>query len=274
MESSSRGLDRGLQRLHRYLHKQEDASVQMMALIQTRAAWDEPRDRHLAAQVLFAQEAERKRVCREMHDDLAQRVALLDFDIERMKQRFQAGPLPLKKGEVLPELDSLHGSVALLADDLHRICERLHPAVLDSLGLVCGIESLCRDHCRLNRMKVSFVHDRIPESLPDNVSLCLYRMVQETLRNAAKYSGAKSVTVTLRKIAGGIRAVVRDDGRGFQLNRTGRPGLGLVFLAERVRLLAGRCAVRSAPAQGTSISAWVPVLKKGAVKSMRAVAAA
>jgi signal transduction histidine kinase len=206
----------------------------------------------LAAQVLVAQEAERRRVSREMHNDLAQRVALLDFEIESLKRQFNSQP------QVLPGLDSLRDSVAMLAEDVHRICERLHPVVLDNLGLVKGIEFLCADHARTGALKTMFHHGPVPDRLPTNVSLCLYRVVQEALQNAAKYSGAAEATVTLQRESGGLRAIVSDGGRGFDMKQT-RSGMGLVFIVERIRLLGGRCSVRSAPGKGTRISAWIPI---------------
>jgi signal transduction histidine kinase len=208
----------------------------------------------IAAHVLVAQEAERRRVSREMHDDLAQKVALLAFQIEGMKRRLVSQP------QVLPELESLRGCVATLAEDVHRICFRLHPVILDNLGLVRGIEFLCDEHSRTTGVKATFLHHAIPDRLPANVALCLYRVVQEALQNAAKHSNAKDVTVDLRKIGGAIRAVVSDTGRGFDATGAGaRPGLGLVFVSERVRLLGGRCAIRSTPGKGTRISVIVPV---------------
>jgi signal transduction histidine kinase len=208
--------------------------------------------RSLAAQVLVAQEAECRRVSREMHNDLAQRVALLEFEIESMKRRFTSQP------QVLPGLDSLRGSVALLADDVHRICERLHPVVLDNLGLVQGIKFLCEHQSKTGGLKASFFHGSIPERLPTNVSLCLYRVVQEALQNAAKYSGAVEASVELHIEGRGVRGIVSDAGRGFDIKKT-RSGLGLVFISERVQLLDGRCSIRSAPGKGTRISVWVPI---------------
>jgi signal transduction histidine kinase len=214
-----------------------------------------PTHSSLAAQVLVAQEAERRRVSREMHNDLAQRVALLEFEIENMKRRFASQP------QVLPELDSLRGSVAMLAADVHRICERLHPVVLDNLGLVKGIEFLCDEQAKTSGMKVSFLDGCIPDQLPTNVSLCLYRVVQEALQNAAKYSGATQASVALHQEGRGVRAIVSDAGRGFDMRET-RSGLGLVFIVERVQLLDGNCTIRSAPGRGTRISAWVPIREK------------
>ncbi len=188
-----------------------------------------------------------------MHDDLAQRVALLEFEIESMKRRFNSQP------QVLPELDSLRGSVAMLAEDVHRICERLHPVVLDNLGLVRGVEFLCQDQSRASTAHAVFSHGNIPKQLPANVSLCIYRIVQEALSNATKYSGAAEVNVALRTEGGGIRAIVSDAGRGFDPQADGHSGLGLVFMEERVKLLGGRCRITSAPGKGTRISAWVPI---------------
>lgn len=211
----------------------------------------------LSAQVLLAQEAERRRVSREMHDDLAQRLALLQFEIEGMKQRFASDT------RILPELDSLRGSVAVLAEDLHRMCERLHPAVLDNLGLIRGIESLCEDHARLTGVRPEFVHRSIPPRLPANVSLCLYRVVQEALQNIGKHARAAAVFVTVCRKGDGIRAAVRDKGPGFARKPAGRTGLGLTFISERVNLLEGRCTISSAPGKGTRISVWVPCLGSG-----------
>jgi len=197
-----------------------------------------------------------------MHNDLAQRVALLEFEIENVKRRLAGHPGATHQQDlsqlVLPELDSLRGAVALLADDVHRICEQLHPAVLEHLGLVRGIASLCEDYARTNSVKPVFVRGLVPEALPASVALCLYRVVQEALQNAAKYASASGITVTLRKEGRGIRAVVQDNGRGFDRKSLSRPGLGLLFISERVKLLGGRSAVRSAPGKGARISVWVP----------------
>lgn len=212
---------------------------------------------NLAAQVLTAQEAERRRFGREMHDDLGQRVALLQLEIESMKRQFTAQPL------LMSQLDSLRGSVALLAEDLHRICERLHPVVLDNLGLVRGVAALCEDQINITGMKTVFVHGSIPQRLPGSVSLCLYRVVQEALQNAAKHSGAGEVLVTLRREGEGVRAEVRDNGCGFDTKVRGSSGLGLIFIAERVNLLDGLCSITSFPGKGTRISAWVRLRESG-----------
>jgi signal transduction histidine kinase len=219
-----------------------------------RSAWNHDANTTLATHVLVAQEAERRRVGRDLHDDLAQKVALLEFEIEGMRRRFRSQP------HVLAELHSLSGCVATLAEDVHRICCRLHPVVLDNLGLVRGVAFLCEEHSRTSGMQTVFQHDNIPERLPANISLCLYRVIQEALQNAAKHSWANAATVTLHAVESGIRAVVSDTGRGFDMNAaSAKAGLGLVFISERLRLLGGRCIIRSTPGAGTRISAFVPL---------------
>lgn len=211
-------------------------------------------NRSLAAHALVAQEAERRRVGREMHDDLAQNVALLEFQIEAMTRRLRAEP------QVVLELESLRGCVAMLAEDVHRICHRLHPVILDNLGLVRGIQFLCEEHTRTSGIKAEFLHGDLPDQLPVNLSLCIYRVVQEALQNVARHSKAPEATVTLHKTRTGIRVVVCDNGCGFDPNAVAaKSRLGLVFASERVKLVGGRCMVCSAPGKGTRISAFVPL---------------
>jgi signal transduction histidine kinase len=211
-------------------------------------------DGNIAAQVLVAQEAERRRFSREMHDDLAQKVALLEFQIEGMKRKLN------RRDGALAELECLRGSVAALAEDLHRICYRLHPVVLDNLGLVAGVEFLCNEYARTSGIRPKCVCETMPDRVPANVALCLYRVIQEALSNVHKHACAKQVAVLLRGFTNGIRAIVSDSGRGFEVNCTGdNSGLGLTFICERVKLLGGRSSIRSAPGRGTRIEAFVPL---------------
>jgi signal transduction histidine kinase len=211
-------------------------------------------DGNLAAQVLVAQEAERRRFSREMHDDLAQKVALLQFQIEGMKRKFN------RQDRAIDELECLRGSVAALAEDLHRICYRLHPVVLDNLGLVAGVEFLCSEYARMSGVSPRLVCEAVPDQVPSNVGLCLYRVIQECLNNVNKHAGATEVTVLLRGFKNGIRAIVSDSGCGFEANcARAKSGLGLTFISERVKLLGGRSSIHSAPGRGTRIETFVPV---------------
>jgi signal transduction histidine kinase len=207
----------------------------------------------LAVQVIVAQEAERRRFSREMHDDLAQKVALLEFQIEGMKRKFD------QRDGATAELECLRTSVAALAEDLHRICYRLHPVVLDNLGLVAGVDFLCNEFARMSGVNPKFVSETVPDKVPSSVALCLYRVVQEALNNVHKHACAQQVAVLLRGFSNGIRAIVSDRGRGFRMNDAeSNFGLGLTFICERVKLLGGQSSIRSAPDRGTRVEVFVP----------------
>lgn len=210
-------------------------------------------DGTFAAQFLVAQEAERRRVSREMHDDLGQKMALLQFQIEGVKREVN------DSGRALEELECLRGSVAALAEDLHRICYRLHPVVLDRLGLAAGIEYLCNEHARITGVTPKFHCEAVPETIPAAVALCVYRVVQEALNNVHKHACAKTVDVRLRGVAGGIQAQVNDTGCGFEVDYRRKSGLGLTSIRERVTLLEGRASIRSTPERGTRVEVFVPV---------------
>jgi signal transduction histidine kinase len=208
----------------------------------------------IAATLLEAQEEERRRVSRELHDELGQRLALLEIQIEEMKRR-------LGTDDALAlELVKLRTCVGTIADDVHRICCRLHPAILENLGLIAAIRSYCEEFSSCSGIKVRFSCCGVPASLPSSVSLCIYRVVQESLRNTAKHSLATRAIVILRGIRHGLQVIVKDSGRGFvpdQVRTKG--GLGLISVTERIRLAGGNCVIQSAPRQGTRIQAWIPL---------------
>src|SRR5580658_3920542 len=159
--------------------------------------------RGFAAGLLLEQEAEHRRISREIHDDLGQKLALLEIQVERMKRR------PDREGTLVSELESLRGSVASLSEDLHRICHCLHPVILDTLGLCPGIEFLCEEYTRMSGIAVKFVCGNIPPA-SSNVSLCLYRVVQESLHNVVKHARTRRVTVMLCSTDGGLQVMIRD----------------------------------------------------------------
>jgi signal transduction histidine kinase len=218
--------------------------------------------RGFAVCLLLAQEAEQRRISREIHDDVGQKLALLEIQVEQMKRA------PDAEAVLISELESLRGRVAGLADDLHRICHSLHPVVLDNLGLAAGLESLCEEYTRIGGIVVRFVRGDIPKA-SSGISLCLYRVVQEALHNVSKHAQAKRATVALCGSSAGIQVTIRDAGCGFDPARTGRAqtrqGLGLISLGDRVRLLGGRYEIRSKPGRGTRISAFVPISPEAAV---------
>jgi signal transduction histidine kinase len=206
-----------------------------------------------SARLLATEEEERRRVSRELHDELGQRLALLEIQIEEMGRRLGSDP------DVAMGLGKLRTQVGEIADDVHRICHRLHPAILEHLGLIAAIRSYCEEYSTWSGVKTRFTHCGVFSKIPSNVALCIYRVVQEGLRNVSKHACATRALVVVRESGAGIQVMVKDFGRGFVLRDAYTKGLGLTSLAERVRLAGGTCVIRSAPGRGTRVQASVPL---------------
>jgi two-component system CheB/CheR fusion protein len=214
--------------------------------------------RRLTTNLLIAQEEERKRVARELHDDLNQRMAMLANEVATLEQTPPGSARLLRK-----QLQSLRERVDQLSDDLRHVAHRLHPSVLEHFGLVAAIESHCSDFMKLHPIQLKFAHRRVPESISFEVSLCLYRVTQECLNNVAKHSGARKVTVAIRGNKDGILLSVTDNGTGFDPSLVAdQSGLGIVSIRERVRLVDGIVSINSQPGHGTQISVRVPLTKR------------
>ncbi|MBI4161190.1 MAG: PAS domain S-box protein [Acidobacteria bacterium] len=212
----------------------------------------------LAAKLLTAQEDERRRLARELHDDLTQELAALAIEIGKLE-----GGTPPSPRRLRGELGRLRDRLARLSEDVHGISRRLHPSILEDLGLVDAIASECRNLSERERIRVDFEPKDVPERFPLDVSLCLYRVVQEGLRNVVKHSGARSATVSLKSADGHVRLTIRDSGVGFVPGgRRGRGGLGLAGMRERVRLIRGDLSIRSRPGRGTVIEVDAPLGKE------------
>lgn len=214
--------------------------------------------RRLTANLLTAQEEERKRVARELHDDVNQRMAMLANEVSTLEQT------PPRSARILREqLRSLCGRVNQLSDDLRNTAHRLHPSALEHFGVVPAIESHCSDFTKLHRIQVKFTHLRVPESIPLEVTLCLYRVTQECLNNVAKHSGASEAAVAIKKKEGDIFLLITDNGKGFDPGLVGsQEGLGIVGIRERVRLVDGTVSIHSHPGHGTQIEVRVPLTKR------------
>ena len=158
------------------------------------------------------------------------------------------------------KLQGMKDHIVKLAGDIHRISRQLHPSILDDLGLVDAMESECRRFSDLEGIPVKFTTDRFPEGTPKDVSLCLYRVTQESLRNIAKHSQATDARVTLTGKNGSVFLSVEDSGVGFEPAKTqGKPGLGLASMEERVKLINGSLSIHSAPGNGTIIEIQAPL---------------
>ena len=157
-------------------------------------------------------------------------------------------------------LTQLRERLIALSDDVHRISRRLHPAILDDLGLTDAIRSECDRISNEDKIAVDFHGGRLPEYLPKDSALCLYRVAQEALRNAVKHSRTERIDVTLSGDAEFLYLEVRDFGGGFDPDAGRRqPGLGLASMEERVRLADGTLTIGSAPDQGTCVSVPLPL---------------
>jgi PAS domain S-box-containing protein len=214
--------------------------------------------RRLTANLLTAQEEERKRVARELHDDLNQRMAMLANEVATLEKTPPGSARLLRE-----QLRSLREQVDGLSDDLRRTAHRLHPSALEHLGLVAALESQCSDFLKLHPIEIELAHRSVPESIPFDVSLCLYRVAQECLNNIAKHSGAGKATVAIRGDRDGILLSVTDNGRGFDPSLAAeQSGLGIVGIRERVRLVDGAVSIHSRPGHGTRIDVRVPAAKR------------
>jgi PAS domain S-box-containing protein len=212
--------------------------------------------RALTGRLIHAQEEERARIARELHDDLNQRLALLSVTIDLLCQMEPAE----RSGK---QLEEMAAEVRELSSVVHELAYELHPAKLDQLGLVAAAGSLCRELSQQAGVQVDFRHNDVPPHLPADVALCLFRIIQESLHNVVRHSGAKEARVDLTAEPEGIRLAISDAGKGFEMNGgQGNGGLGLLSMQERVRLLKGTIAVNSRPGQGTRVELTVPLPEK------------
>jgi signal transduction histidine kinase len=210
--------------------------------------------RELSGRLITAQEDERRRIARDLHDDFNQRLALLSIEadlLERMEDKPEAKELSRNISNGTKELSL----------EIHKLSHELHPASLDQLGLVTATDSFCQELTKQSGVPIKFTHDAIPRDLDRDVSLCLYRLVQEALQNTLKHSHAAQARVDLHRHNGELKLVISDNGCGFNPQTVSQhEGLGLVGMRERVRLVHGRIDFYSAPDEGTRIEVNVPVV--------------
>jgi PAS domain S-box-containing protein len=203
--------------------------------------------------LIEAHEEERTWIARELHDDINQRLALLTVELDRWNQ-----DAPLAD-EFSQQIRHVQQRIAEIAEDLQRLSHRLHSSKLEYLGLVAAAKSVCKEVSEENKVEVSFTHFGLPRTLPQDISLCFFRVLQEALQNAVKHSGVRNFTVELRGTSKEIELSIADAGRGFEEQEVlGGKGLGLISMRERLQLVHGEFAIRTAPGSGTTIYARVP----------------
>lgn len=208
----------------------------------------------LGGRLIQVQENERMRLGRELHDGAAQMLAVFAMELELFKRQ-----LP-EDGDAAEQIHGLSTKVAELSTDLRRISHELHPAALQRLGLVLATRSFCKDFGTAHKITIEFDEKGVPALLPDDISVCLYRIIQESLNNVVKHSNASSARVEIIADTEELRLVVSDEGNGFDpLEAVTNSSLGLISMRERVRLVGGKLSIRSQMGKGTRIMASIPL---------------
>jgi len=204
----------------------------------------------VTGRLISAQEEERCRIARELHDDFNQRLALLSIGLERLGQAVSA-----TSGTQVQDLLRLTQEIA---SDVHRLSHQLHPAKLEHLGLVAAIKGLCREMSEQYGAQIAFLHRNVPTSIAKESALCLFRVAQEALSNTVKHSGGKKGKLELFGDRRMLHLCVSDSGVGFDLQSVSAKGrLGLISMQERVRAAGGTISIESRPSRGTRIAVHI-----------------
>ena len=210
----------------------------------------------VSGQLIEAQEKERARIARDLHDDICQRLALLSMELEQAN-RSASGPTEATKRS----LDDIQKHCSEIAGDVQSLSHQLHSSKLDYLGIVAAIRGFSKEFSQQHEVNVEFSERNVPTHLAKDVSLCLFRVAQEALHNAVKYSGVSQFTVELTGMEDAVQLVVSDAGAGFDVEAAKKKrGLGLLSMQERIHLVHGSFSVESQPWQGTRIIAAVPLV--------------
>jgi PAS domain S-box-containing protein len=213
----------------------------------------------IGGRLIEAHEEERSRIARELHDDIGQQLALLTNNIALMEQDppDSVAGIRNRTHEHLKRLQEI-------SVDVQAMSHRLHSSKLRYLGIVAAAKGFCQEFSEQQKVKVDFTHVDVPPALPEEISLCLFRVLQEALQNAVKHSGVGHFEVELRAELEGIHLTVRDAGLGFDPDAVvNNRGLGLVSMQERVNLVKGTFSIDSGPGRGTTIRARLPLSTRG-----------
>ncbi len=209
----------------------------------------------LSGRLIHAQEEERRRIARELHDDLSQRLALLSVEMELLGRT----PSGLKKDRE-NRLERAALQLRELSSEVHKLSHGLHPAKLDQLGLVAAARSFCRELMQQSGIKIQFFHEEVPRDVPPDIALCFYRIMQESLQNIVRHSHANEANVHLQFRNGQLDLKIADSGIGFNVDvARSRSGLGLTSMEERVRLIHGTFKIESKPGSGTQVQVIAPL---------------
>jgi len=204
----------------------------------------------LGRRLLTAQDTERARIARELHDDISQQLAALAIQLTRLSADV--------RGQTRNLAGDLMSRAQGVAKSVHDLSHRLHPAKLRLIGLIAGIHGL-RQEMSSADMAISFNHEHVPPSFPADLTLCLFRVVQESLQNAVKYSNATNVTINLTCVPDQLTLAIADNGVGFDVQTAWGAGLGLISMSERLEAFGGAIDIQSTRGAGTRLTIDVPL---------------
>ena len=209
----------------------------------------------VSGRLLEAQEQERSRIARDLHDDISQRLALLVNDMGGVEN-----DLPDSAVEARRRIHEIGERASEICSDIQDISHELHSSKLQYLGIAAAAKIFCREFSEHEKLEIDFHSIDVPPAVPPDISLCLFRVLQEAMHNAAKHSGAPYIEVNLRGVSGEIQLTIRDSGVGFDPEEAmKRNGLGLISIRERVGLVGGTFSIFSRPDSGTEISVQIPI---------------
>jgi signal transduction histidine kinase len=206
----------------------------------------------LSARLVEAQETERRKISRELHDEVGQTLGALLVDVGRL-----SAALPDARPEIKNQVGHMKSVAERAVQSVRNLALLLRPGMLDDLGLVAALEWQGREVSRNSHVEVDVESENVAEDLPDDYKVTIYRLVQEALNNAVRHSAARTARVRVEQTDGHIAVMVSDDGQGFDPQR--QRGLGILGMEERVRRLGGTLAIDSHAGQGTTVRAELPV---------------
>jgi PAS domain S-box-containing protein len=206
----------------------------------------------LMAKLFTAQEEERRRIACDLHDDHCQRITALILEASAMEKVIRA-VVP----SLVPRMSALKTKLSDILDDFRHMTHELHPRHLDTVSLACSMRTYIKDFVDYSNLDVNFQEHDVPAPLPMPITICLYRLLQESLGNIRKHANAKHVAVSLSGQSGQVELRVSDDGSGFNSSEN-KKGLGLTSMQERVRPLRGQVTIDSTPGRGTAITVKIP----------------
>jgi signal transduction histidine kinase len=214
----------------------------------------------LSASLIGAREEERKRLARELHDDLSQQIAAISLAVGNLKRH-----IPLEQSEARAQSDRIHHKLVQMADAVRRMSHELHPAMLEYYGLAPALRGCCVEFGSLTGIQVSLTADGSFDRVPAPTALCVYRVTQEALQNVAKHAQAATARVELSHVDGILCLTVSDSGVGIEVDGTGpKAGLGLMSIKERVRSAGGTVEITSEANRGTRLTVRIPIQQDAA----------